>query len=114
MARRCKKVYSFEPYEQTFNLLKKNLELNNMDNVEVYQKAVGNENKKITEMYYPEKLEQYGNLSNAGAMRLTYEFHENKKMKVDVDMIKLDDYFFNEKIDLIKLDCEGCELDVLK
>jgi FkbM family methyltransferase len=114
MARRCKKVYSFEPYEQTFNLLKKNLEFNNINNVEVYQKAVGNENKKITEMYYPEKLKQYENLSNVGAMRVTYEFHENTKMKVDVDMIKLDDYFYMQKIDLIKLDCEGCELDVLK
>jgi FkbM family methyltransferase len=114
MAKKCKKVYSFEPFEQTFNLLRKNLEVNNINNVQYFQKAIGNENKKIFEMYYPEQLEQYGNISNVGAMRLTYEFHENTKIKVDVDMIKLDDYFFSHKIDLIKLDCEGCELDVLK
>lgn len=114
MANKCGKVYSFEPFEQSYNLLKKNLIFNNIKNVEILNLAVGNENKIIHEMFYPENLEQYNNISNVGAMRLTYDFRENLKKKVNVEMIQLDNYFFNQKIDLIKIDCEGSELDVIK
>ncbi len=80
------KAFAFEPQENPFSLLKKNLEINEYKNYVIENKLVSNKNEKT-------------------------EF-QNKF----IDAIKLDDYFldFSKKIDFIKMDIEGAEMQALE
>lgn len=95
-------VFAFEPEPKNFNILKKNIEENNIKNVILEQKAVG-DTKTTLKM----KLSSY-----IGEHRIC---NSNEETDVTVDSIKLDDYFidFNKKIDFIKLDAEGFEGKIL-
>ena len=100
------KVFAFEPHPLNFKILKKNIELNNYQNVIFENKAVSNKNGK-TNLYISKK--------NSGMHRI----HPSKycEEKIPVDLVKLNDYFQQSvlnKICLIKIDAEGSEFEVLK
>jgi FkbM family methyltransferase len=100
------KVFSFEPNPLNFNILKKNIEINEYQNIVLEEKAVSNKNG-TTNLYLSK--------GNSGMHRI----HPSKYCEdvISVDVVKLNSYFNNQitkKIRFIKIDAEGSELDVLE
>jgi len=95
-------VYSFEPVPEYFDILKKNLSANKLENAEALQLAVSGQIGTID--FY----------QNGGSSGIIPE-EGAKKFKANTTTI---DSFLNgqriERIDLINMDCEGSELLVLK
>jgi FkbM family methyltransferase len=93
-------VYAFEPDEELFSLLKKNIIINNITNVTLVKKAasdkVGNAKLYLSE-------------TNKADYKI-YETNERRK-SITIDTTTLDNYFFNYRgsIDLIKMDIQGSE-----
>ena len=119
------KIYSFEPNNDLFSELKKNKNYKDM-NIEFFNYALGEkkENKDI-------KI--YKETSSSGFHDLNYEsqYYKRKKKILDIfsktsnlsfkkqstQIISLSDFFLEKnikKIDLLKIDTEGHELQVLK
>ena len=94
------KVFAFEPDPTNFSLLKKNVEINGYKNVILIQKAVSNKS---------ERLKLYLSKDNMGGHTICNP--HNSRQSVEVEAIRLDDYFenYNGKIDFIKMDIEGAE-----
>lgn len=98
------KVFAFEPIDENFNLLKKNLTTNNYHNVSCIKKAVADE-VKIVVMELSTRI---------GDHRII-EKNNSKSSTVTVDCITLDSFFDNQlKIDFLKIDAEGFDLHVLQ
>ncbi len=95
------RVYSFEPSIQNMKGLEKNIEMNGLENI-IYtiQKGVFNENKRIkflTQSYSSSCSEQEGN--------------------AEIEVTTLDTFVSENrlsKVDIIKMDIEGAELNALK
>lgn len=100
------KVYAFEPDPANFVLLKKNVEINDYQNVILVDKAVSDKSGK-NKLYKSEKLET--------SVNSIYNIHSGHKF-IDIESVRLDDYFknYNGKIDWIKIDIEGAELAALQ
>lgn len=94
------KIFAFEPNPEQFFLLKENIKLNNVKNVKNYKIAVG------TKKFYLLNLFSFNIHSS------TVKTNESKKT-IKVKGMRLDK-FINGKVDLIKIDCEGAEIDILK
>ena len=95
------KVFSFEPTPESFEILRKNKEVNNLDNVIIEQKAVTNKNETLM----LELCEFSGN----------NRINNNCKNGVRVECVSLDNYFLGKEnlISFIKIDVEGYEPRVL-
>lgn len=102
------KVFAFEPEPNNFRLLKKNVQVNNFQNVVIENFALSENNGRIN-LYLSER--------DVGSHRV-YQSNKVTNNFVTVKKIKLDDYLkkysFSKNISFIKLDVEGAELDVLK
>lgn len=96
LAKIVKKVYAFEPDTENFKILEKNVEENNLTNVVLVNKAVGDENTKVG-------IKK--NTDNYGDSRVVVG---NK-----IDCVRLDD-FIKEQVDLIKIDVQGFEPKVIE
>lgn len=90
------KVYAFEPEPKNFEILKKNIELNKLDNVILEQKALSN----IDGVTYLQLSKDSGQ-------------HRLSDHGVKVESITLDSYF-GGGIDFIKMDAEGSEYKIFK
>lgn len=100
------KIYSFEPNNRNFKVLKKNIETNNLKNIKIYNFGLG-ENKETL----------IGNSKTKGQLFQTSGFSISKDnvQGESVSIEKGDDILqFNNKIITIKIDVEGFELFVLK
>lgn len=104
------KVFAFEPSKETFPVLIKNCAGRNIVPVNM---AVSNEKGKM-------KLYDYADLKGSEHASLCADVIENvhkaKSTCYDVDVITLDEFIFNKeikKINLLKIDVEGNELNVL-
>ena len=100
--RNAKKIFAFEPVKETFGTLETNIALNQLlDKVVLYNAAVGSQTSKA-------KIKEFDS-KNIGATSLVLD--ENGSISV----LKIDDLSFDgEKIDFIKIDTEGFEIEVLK
>ena len=98
------KIYAFEPDPNNFTLLKKNLEVNQIKNVVLERKAVSNRNGKM--LFYPGKERS----THGSLIKGEYACGN----PIEVDGLRLDDYPFKEKINLIKMDIEGEEFRALE
>lgn len=97
------KVYSFEPLNDSFRILEKNVMLNKKNNIKIFKQGVGKENKKT--FFYVNEL----NLAESSLYKAT-----PKKIKVEITT--LPKIFKDNKIkrcNILKLDCEGAEYDIL-
>jgi FkbM family methyltransferase len=97
------RVYSFEPQKSVFAILERNVMLNQLENqILLFNTALGSTSGR-------------GNIlvedtSNLGSSRVVVE--NNGDIQIDsLDSLMLDKI---DRIDLIKIDVEGMELDVLK
>lgn len=95
------KIYSFEPQSKIYYILCSNIVINNLNNVESRNLAVGDSN----EFLYLSNID-YSKSNNFGGISLS----NNGEIKIP--QIKLDDVPF-EKLNLLKIDVEGMELKVL-
>lgn len=91
------KVYAFEPYIPTYNLLVRNIERNILGNVTPSSKAVSNTTGWI---------DTYINRSQEGVT-------SSGTMLIQVPCVKLDD-ILTSPIDVVKIDAEGHDLHVIQ
>ena len=99
-------VFAFEPDPSNFEILKKNVKINNYKNIILEQKAVGDKHGRIT-LYQSD---------HPGKHRI-FPQTEQAKGQVQVELTNLDNYFDSDmidKINFIKIDVEGLEFSVLK
>ena len=100
------RVFAFEPDPSNFEILRKNVKINNYQNIILEEKAVGDKHGRVT-LYQSD---------HPGNHRL---FPQTKQAKgeVEVELTSLDKYFIDsnlaEKINFIKIDVEGLEFSVL-
>lgn len=100
-------TYSFEPIKYTFNLLNKNLKINDI-NAKIYNIGLSNKNKVETFYFNTNEIA-------ASSMRDLREDNSVKIVKCDIE--KMDNFIEKEKIlniDFIKIDIEGAELFALQ
>lgn len=97
------KVYAFEPAINTFNKLIKNIKLNSITNIITNQIGIGNKNETLFIFY---------DKNNIGSS--SYVSKEKNSIKEKTIIKKFDsEYKFIKKINFIKIDVEGFELEVL-
>lgn len=102
-AKKAEKVFVYEPFPDNYSIIKKNISLNKLKNVIPFRTAVYSKNGKIKLFVEKENLgghSLYGNSDNFIEIKTT-------TLKGIFDSNHLD------KIDLLKMDCEGAEYDIL-
>lgn len=99
--RNAYKVYSFEPFKRVFDILKRNVELNSLqDKVTIFNSGCSDEEVHAN----PGSVHE----CNLGGTSFV-------KDSSGVALLKpLDSYGITDYIDLIKIDVEGAEVEVLK
>ncbi len=101
---KVKKVYSFEPQKYICGVLKKNVEINNLEGkVHLTNIALG-ESESRKKINIPKKR----------LLRLNYGCAAMLEEKGDTKVLPLDKIKIKEKIDLIKIDTEGFEAKILR
>lgn len=99
-------VFAFEPEESNFQFLKKNIELNVINNVEAYKKGL-----------YSTEMETTLFVSGAGEMYQSIYNRDEGWSEQTIQLTTLDHFVKENKIsriDLIKIDTERTEFEVLK
>ena len=99
-------VLAFEPFPQSFDLLKQNISLNDIKNVAAYQKALSSEKGTLM-------LDVDG---GEPLMMETGMQAEGDRVQLPVESITLAEVVASTnggRIDFLKLDCEGAEYDIL-
>lgn len=99
---KAKKVFSFEGNPPTYNILAKNIELNNLqDKVNAYNCVLG-------------EKEGFAQISHCDLLNIGGTDFAESKDQNGIEMKALDSFPFGEKIDFVKMDVEGFEYHVLK
>lgn len=107
VAKRVRKVVAVEANPATFELLRMNVLLNGLQNVEVHCFAAGD--KSATASFLSSGVHSGGSHveqdGRIGQSRIVYE----KPQRISVEMKRLDDVFPDERFDWIVMDIEGSE-----
>jgi FkbM family methyltransferase len=106
------KVYAFEPEPRNYQYLTRNIQLNRYDNVVASQKAVADKPGTVKLFICPYDTGHHTIQKYGGIQAYRPDFVDEKKEFVDVEQVRLDDFFKGKatKIDLIKMDVEGAEM----
>lgn len=106
-------VYAFEPEPTTYELLCRNIELNNYTNIVSIQKAVSNKQGKIG--FWVDKagiaISSIAKDNVLAFSRAPVDGLSEEPISIEIETITLDEFFKNlsNKIDFIKIDTQGAE-----
>lgn len=106
-----KNIILFEPLEENFKVLKKNISPYSNLNIKKYQVALGNENTSITMNLSSNNLESSSILKPKQHLNLYPDITFDRTEEVELQ--KLDDYNC-KNYNFINMDVQGYELEVLK
>ena len=97
LSKKVKKIICFEPSEENFKIFEKNIELNKIKNIELYNKAVYPSTNKV-------------NLFTGSANHAGFSLVEKTNTFQEVETFHPKNVFkLNKNITVIKMDCEGSE-----
>ena len=99
------RVLSFEPSQESFSVLEKNLKINNIQNVNI--ENIGVRSESGTSILYVDRDNEIGNSMFSNDKNL---IKENVQVTSISEIIKK---YKIESIDLLKLDCEGAEYEII-
>lgn len=101
------KFYAFEPFPKSLAILKQNLFINNIENVEIFPFAVADKSGKS-------KLNVCKSHNGLHTMGNPIRFNDIET--IDIETKTLDEMFHDKNIpiDFLKIDTEGCEYSILK
>jgi len=102
------KVYAFEPFPESYHLLDRNIALNGVENVFPFQTGIWSQAGVL----------HLDNVSGEPLQIISKQMHAaiNEKSAIKVRAMPLSQVFDTyaiEKLDLLKLDCEGAEYEIL-
>lgn len=101
-------IYTFEPSSDNYSLIKKNVKLNKLLNVIVYNKGLFKESEK--KIFYLNKKA----LGSSSLFEVESSNEEYKKQIIKTIGINRFLTISNiKKVDFLKLDCEGAEYDII-
>ncbi len=117
LSKYIKKITAIEAFPPTFEHLEEHIKINNIKNIQVFNLAIGDENKKI---YFLDN-ENIRIKTNTGGMHvITEDDISNKRLSSDIhskkysnEMKKLDDLNISN-FDILLADVEGKEYELLK
>lgn len=95
-------VHAYEPLARSFDLLQKNLALNQVTNVQSFREAAVAGNKAVTPLSEDVSAASTRFVESAGSNGL-----------LSVDLAQIIDRLPASHCDFLKIDCEGCEFDLL-
>lgn len=101
-------IYSFEPDRKTFELLKKNIEQNKLENVHLFNCAVSDKDGFI---------DFFNDEDKPGSLLMSTKKARTSKDVLQVKSVSLSSFMKShniENIDLLKVDIEGSEKDVFE
>jgi FkbM family methyltransferase len=111
------KTYAFEPNPESFFVLKKNLLKNGFTDREgLYNVAVADIDGHV-DLKVPLSNESWLVTSSEIMVERSRQFNEKRYRSIRTDSISfktLIEKYVRQKIDLLKIDCEGAEYDILK
>jgi FkbM family methyltransferase len=99
-------IIGFEPGPETFDLLRKNIEDNNLKNVVIHNNALADKNGDVT-FYVCKENSAHGGWSVGNGENMDFQ-----KVAQPIPCVKLSEYV-NEPIDFLKIDIEGAENQVI-
>lgn len=101
------KVYAFEPFIENFNRLEDHKKINHKENLTAFNKGVAETRGKKTLFLSPDK--------NTGGHSMHLKNQSDRKVEIEtINLIEFCEEYKIDKIDFLKLDCEGAEFDILK
>jgi FkbM family methyltransferase len=110
----AKEIHVFEPILKTYNILKKNVDINNLKDIFKINNVGLGEKEERAMVSFADQLRNY--IINSGTASLK-SVEDNAIANNTVQIITLDKYISNnftgKKINLIKIDVEGFEYKVL-
>ncbi|NLN69274.1 MAG: FkbM family methyltransferase [Chloroflexi bacterium] len=101
-------VYAFEPYQESYELLMRNLVNNDIENVRAFQQAVWSKAGKLQLDFSTGEPLQISSVEGIE--------QDGSSEKLFVDAMTLQELFNIElldKVNLLKMDCEGAEYEIL-
>ena len=99
-------VFAFEPVKKVYEQNLASIKKNNLKNTILYQKGCG-EKKAQHEISINDNCVEVASLLNT-------QDKDTISRKEKVEIVKLDDFLKNKKIDLVKIDVEGYEYETLR
>lgn len=100
-------VYAVEPNTDNFDIFQKNIKLNNFNNVNAFNYAMSDKNGYCDLLLNKSKPNESKTSSNNINNKETFK----TKMVSFKDFVKINKI---KKINLLKIDCEGCEYQLIK
>lgn len=113
LSKRCKKIIGYEANPKTFYFLEKNLLVNKIDNVFLFNNAAGDANKKMS--FYTSTINSGGSKIKPKIDKYIYKYDNPET--IEVDMVAIDEHVQEQKLpkaDGIIMDIEGAEYFALK
>ncbi len=110
-------VYSFEPEKENFNLLKHNINQNNLsDKIFPYNLAIAKD-RKMMDLYLQDYDKQFASGMVTSSIELAKSFSNESYLTQSVSCISFSEAMTRtgcDTIDLLKIDCEGSEFEILE
>lgn len=106
---KIKKIYAFEPSYENYKFLKNKFK---QKNIHIINKGVAESNRKL--FFFERSISSQSSFENK---RSNFLKNLTIKSKKKIDCVSLDNFNKsnnNELLDLVKIDCEGFELRILK